>query len=341
MSMMPQYAPTGALCAVHPDRVADSVCARCGNFSCVECSENRAQQLCPSCRQTIGSFPYSRDNFDFSRVWNFSFEAWRRELVMLGVCAFICLVLGSTGTLVSNVFTQPAMAGLSKQGGTPDFIGAAVLLFIGVVVSTAANLVVQGIGIMGLIRVALDTLHGRKPDLNRMFSQMKKLGRYVLVQVIIVFGLGGSALLAAGVLFGAAVLVGGGSVTSLSGLERAFDGPAPFLVVGLGSLLLLVVFVYLSLPLTFAPWELIYSDCSAMEALRRAWTLGDGFRAETFGYSFVVGLASLVLTLAGILALCIGLIVAVPIAMALQYLVLGGLFLSLRNGSSLPAPTEA
>jgi hypothetical protein len=341
MSMMPQYAPSGALCAAHPDRVADSVCVRCGNFSCAECSESRAQQLCPTCRETIGSFPYSRDNFDFSRVWNFSFEAWRRELTMLGVCAFICVLLGSAGSLVSNGFTQPAMMSLQKQGESANFGGAAALLIAGFLIGTVVNLVVQGIGIMGLIRVALDTLHGRKPDINRMFSQMKKLGRYVQVQAIILFGLGGPAVLGAGVLFGAAVLVGGGSLTSFKGIERAFNGPAPFLVIGLGFLLLLVVFVYLSLPLTFAPWELIYSDCSAMESLRRAWTLGDGFRAETFGYSFVVALASFGIIIAGFLALCVGAIVAVPIAMALQHLVVGGLYLSLRNGSNLPAPTEA
>lgn len=99
--------------------------------------------------------------------------------------------------------------------------------------------------------------------------------------------------------------------------------------------------ISVTLPLTFAPWELVYGDTDPLEALRRAWRLGDGFRVETFGYSFVAALAMFGLTLAGFLALCVGAVVAFPIAIALQHLVIGSLYLSLRSGSELPLPPEA
>lgn len=43
-----------AQCALHPDRVATSVCPRCGAFTCMECNADGRSQ-CPSCQQVTGT----------------------------------------------------------------------------------------------------------------------------------------------------------------------------------------------------------------------------------------------------------------------------------------------
>jgi hypothetical protein len=336
----PQAAPTGARCAIHQERLADGVCPRCGNFTCVECMEGGAASLCPACRQTMGSFPFSRGDFDFSRVWNYAFEKWRADLTTLGVCAFIFLLLGGVGSIVSNVFTQPATMMLQKAGGKNNLATGIALIIVGTVVGSIINIVVQGVGQMGLMRVAIDVLHGRKTDINRMFSQTKKLRNYVGLQLALLFGLGVPVVLLLGGAVGAGFVVSGASLSS-SGLEKAMSSPVTILLLAGAVLVIFVGLIYVTLPLTFAPWELVYGDTDPLEALRRAWKLGDGFRAETFGYAFVVGLAMLGFVVAGMLALCVGLVVAVPIGIALQHMVIGGLYLSLRSGSDLPLPPEA
>ncbi|MCA2977069.1 MAG: hypothetical protein INH41_19285 [Myxococcaceae bacterium] len=337
--LSPQPAPTGAHCAVHQEQLADGVCPRCGNFLCALCTEGGASSLCPACRQAMGNFPFSRGDFDFSRVWGFAFERWRGELTTFGVCAFIFLLLGGVGSIVSNVITQPAAILLQKAGGSGSVATGVAVLVIGMMVGVLVNVVVQGIGQMGLMRVAIDVLHGRKPDINRMFSQTRKLKRYVGLQLAIFFGLAVPVVLILGAALGVGFLAAGASLSG-SGVERAFSNPVTILALVAAFLVITVGAIYVMLPLTFAPWELVYGDTDPLEALRRAWRLGDGFRAETFGYALVVGLAAVGIMLAGLLAFCVGVVVALPIAIALQHAVMGGLYLSLRNGSDLPVPPE-
>lgn len=43
-----------AQCAKHPDRLAASVCPRCGAFTCTECNPD-GRSLCPACQQVTGA----------------------------------------------------------------------------------------------------------------------------------------------------------------------------------------------------------------------------------------------------------------------------------------------
>ncbi len=72
---------------------------------CDECCLGGSELSCPKCRALLGEgFPYSRDNHDFSRLWDFSFAAWKREWVMLSV-GFVILFGVQIGVgLVGNVF---------------------------------------------------------------------------------------------------------------------------------------------------------------------------------------------------------------------------------------------
>ncbi len=43
-----QQPPNQGQCARHPERLAETVCPRCGNFTCAECNPD-GRSLCPSC----------------------------------------------------------------------------------------------------------------------------------------------------------------------------------------------------------------------------------------------------------------------------------------------------
>lgn len=303
---------------------------------CSTCSDRRTGTLCPACRASLGTWPFSRQDYDFSRVWNAVFEAWRRDIVMLGVAGMVMMGLSFAGQLVMQVFSvagQALLVGGGKSGLGPGI----VVMVLGVIVGLVVTVVVQGIGVMGLIRVGLDSLLGRKVEIPRVFSQAKKVWRYTAVQLAIGFTAMVPMVAGGGLLFLMAVLVGGGGLSS-AGIKQAFEGPAPIIVILLGSMGLGAVLVWLVLPLTFAQFELVYSGCDAMEALRRGWALGSGHRLPTFGYTFVAVMVIMLLAIAGFLALCVGVMLAVPIGYALFFMVQGGLFLALRNGSGLPPP---
>ncbi len=96
-----------------------------------------------------------------------------------------------------------------------------------------------------------------------------------------------------------------------------------------GSLMLFMVAMVVLLPLSlFGLPELIVGQCGPVEALKRAWNLGEGQRLRLFGYSFVAGLVTMV----GAIACGVGLIFAMPVA----YMLLLALFLAVRRSSSLP-----
>lgn len=335
--LSPQPAPAGAMCAAHPDTAADTVCTRCGNFMCGTCSENRTGTLCPACRQALGTWPYSRDDYDFSRVWNTVFEAWRRDIVLLGVAGAVMMGLSFVGQMVFQVFSMVGQALLI--GGKSTQVAGIVVMAIGLIVGMVVIILVQGIGIMGLIRLCMDSLLGRKLEIPRMFTQAKKVWRYAVIQLGIGLVVTVPLVAGFGVLLAAAVLAGGGGF-SASGLKHMFDGPAPIVILLVGGTALTFGLVWLVLPLTFAQFELVYAGGDAMEALRRGWQLGNGHRLPTLGYTFVAAMVVMLLVIAGFLALCVGIMIAAPIGYALLFMVQAGLYLSLRNGSGLPPPTE-
>lgn len=327
----PGFAPAGAQCAIHTDRSAQYTCARCGNFMCNECGLGGANAQCPRCLELAGatSFPFSREDYDFSRVWDFSFDLWKREWLMLSVGALIFFGASMVGGMVSQI--AQSAAGLAGRKDTTGIIAAAL---VGNLCAQAFNVVVQGAVQLGYFRMVIDVLHGRKADVGRMFTQLNKLPRYLL-QVLIIAGIVVvPAVLYLGALFGIGAAVSG---VSLSGgperiFRHMFDSPAPIFVFTGGMLLLLPVIIYVSLGLQLAAMELVYGDCGPWEAIKRSWSLANGHRFPIFGYGFVGALVVLV----GLFACCVGVLPA----FGLQQLLILSLFLALRSGSGLPPPPE-
>lgn len=330
-----QRAPAGALCAIHPGVAATTTCRRCGNFMCSTCAEFGHQPLCPTCLALTGAeFPLTGES-DFSAMWGHCVEAWKRELAMLSVAALIFFGMSFAGGMVSSVITQvlSAIVGVSAEGGAEALVGIVGVTLFGQLIGTLVSTVVQGVALVGLYRVLMDVLAGQKADLGRMFSQLHLLPRYIVLQLIFLVAIGVPVL---GTLAGGAVLLlarAGIAWRSLGfrDLDRLL-GPELF---AFGAFFFLLVFVaaIVLLPVTvFSVPELIVGQCSPVEAITRAWSLGSGQRLRVIGYGLVSGAVVLV----GMLACFIGLIPALP----LSYMLILALYLGLRRSSSLPpAPT--
>lgn len=333
-------APSGAKCAVHADRAASLVCGRCGNFMCAECSEGGAQTQCSTCRELTGgsAFPFKRDDFDFSRVWDLCWSSFQREWLMLCVCSIVFFGMIIVGSLIANVISTlflriGGFTAVGKEALSLKYMG--ISFFVGQVVGTLVNLVVQGVALVGFYRVLMDVLLGRRADVARMFSQLRKLPTFAATQLLLFAIAWVPSMLYFAGLAAAALVASGASLADLESvhLDRLFSG-ASFGIFFLGTLVYVVVFTVTVLPLSlFSVPEIVVSDCGAVDALKRAWRIGSGHRLPMIGYSFVAGL---VMTLSAFLCL-----VPILAGFALGSSLLVALFLAARNGMDLPAPDHS
>lgn len=300
---------------------------------CTSCSVNGSEQQCPTCRDLspIG-FPYDA-NADINTLWSHTTDSFQREAAMCVVAVAIFIAFAIGGGIVANIINSiiSAILGIKLDPTNPfsNLRGFGLNFVIGQVSATVVNLAVQGVALVGLYRLLMDVLIGKKADLARMFSQLHLLPQYLVMHVILFFVITIPTL----IYFGIVGLVGARLVNL--DWERLSDfrperlaNPALFGLFG-GSFLLFAVAMVVVLPLTlFATPELIVGQCGPVEALKRAWDLGNGQRLRTFGYSFIAG----VVTFVGALLCFVGILAAMPVA----YMLLLSLFLALRKSSSLP-----
>jgi hypothetical protein len=326
----------GAQCALHPGVGANFVCARCGNFMCGSCAVNGTEKMCPTCRELnpIG-FPYDA-NADLGTLWAHTTDGFQRELAMCVVACIIFFAFAMAGGIVSQIIITivNAVLGLASESDPSKLFRNIKLLgtsfAISQGISFVVNMAVQGIALVGLYRLLMDVLVGKKADLARMFSQLHLLPNYLVMHLIMFVVITLPMLMYFGLIAVVSLGIIGVEWSHLNEFrpEKLLNP----MVLGLwaGSSVLIVIASVVLLPVTlFSTPELIVGQCSPLEALKRAWDLGHGQRLRTFGYSFVAG----VVVMVGALLCGIGLLFAMPVA----YMLLLSLFLALRRSSSLPA----
>jgi hypothetical protein len=310
-----------ARCALHPEEWASGTCERCGNFMCGLCSDSGAQPWCPTCRERAGSstFPLRRDTWTFGALWEYAWAAFKTDWLNLSLAALIVLACTFGVQFVGRIFT----GGASAMGNIPLVVFFSLVFMV-------AQYFVQGIVTMGLVRLCFDVLNGREVELEHVFSQVHKAGRYLGATLFIwlVF-----ALPILFILFGALVvgaIVGGVSAGELSEGESVFREAGEPMVVALVCAGLLIFFpaMYFGLPLMLLPAEFVFNeDSTALGALRNCYVLARGQRLGLL----LLSLVSILLAFVGLILCCIAFIPA----WALIHMLVAGLYLALRRGSEL------
>jgi len=297
----------GAVCALHPDQLAMRTCTRCGSFMCSTCAEGGTQTLCPTCQQRLGvghAFPLNRENWSFSALWDYCFEIFKREWLMLGVTMLIFFGISGAAQFLLNLLPLVGKVLHSEVLSVILSISAAILVQ-----------AVQGVLGLGIMKMVFDLLQGQSLDIGRLFSQLHKVwvvfGATLLIAVMIFVPMG-----LVGLILGVAKVAGGMEWRSLLPLG-----------IGLG-VLLLVPLIYFTLPFFLLQADIAYNDdASPLQALRNCYAYARGERLSIFG----VGLVGLLVVLVGFMACCVGILPA----MGMYYLLIGGLYLALRNGADV------
>jgi hypothetical protein len=295
----------GAYCALHPDQQATRTCTRCGNFMCTTCSQSGEQPHCPTCRERTGEdqpFPLTRDSWNFNKLWDYSFAAFKQNWLMISAAI---LIVGGIG-FFTNLLTRL----LPLIGNAMD--NQVVTIVLTIVAAFVQN-VVQGLLGVGMSRLMIDVLQGKPAAIERVFSQFDKAGTYISIMLIIV----AVAAIPAGVLTGIVI-----------GLMSAFPDAGPAIAIVVGGLALIPL-IYFFFPLIFIQPEMAIREGSPkpMQLLRNCFAYARGQRLSIFGVLMIETL----LVLGGVLACCIGVIPAAGLASLLTT----GLYLALSNGAEV------
>jgi hypothetical protein len=251
-------------------------------------------------------------------LFSYSIERFRREWLMLTVSVVLYFALSLGGSLLAAI---PQTAG-ERYGFTAPTVIVLCVMY-------GASYAIQGIALLGMTRVVVDVLQGGHADPVRVFSQTRKVGRYLLQLLVIVTAM---------VLFVGAFLGLAAIIAIARGAPPTIDGLLPGPFTGEAAVLFLIAAaiaiglgVYLFIPAYFASLELVLSDrIGPIDALRNCYAVVRGRRLIAFGVLIAMG----VLALLGMLACCVGFLPAFAFSMLLY----AGLYLSLRNGAALPVP---
>jgi hypothetical protein len=304
----------GATCALHEEAAATATCERCGNNVCDLCEADE-HGMCPPCRERlgIGTFPFTRDDYTVGGVLSFGYDRFKQHIAPLVLGTLILFGVSFGLGVVRSIIE--VMLGATADPGAGAFAGVQIVSLVFQVVEAIITAVLE----LGLTVMCIDALTGRTPRLGALGRAWSKLGKRIVLNLVI----GAVALVAVGIPAG--ILV---TIVVLA------DSTFVHVVAAVLGLLLLIPLVYVSLGWIFGTTEIAYDeDVDPIEALRRSWRIATGHRWPILGASVLGGL----IVLGGLLLCGVGIVFAQPIAMMLQ----AGIYLALRNGSGLPAPRRA
>jgi hypothetical protein len=298
--------PVQALCALHTSVAATATCARCGNYVCPACTGQGTFEICPSCRERlgIGSFPFTREDWSVGGLVSYCWERFTENNTWLLLCVATLLLFGM-------VFVTSFVVGIFRPLFDSDMTGLLIYTGVSQVVQTIASLAMQ----LALIRICIDVALGRGVRIERLIRPLRRLPAALVQQLIL--------LVVIYVPIGAAVALP---------LVLIEDRDVAALVVVVAVLALMVPVMFVSLGIAFMQYELVNADdAGIVSAITRSWQLAKGQRLPMFG----VWVLAVLIMMAGLAACCVGFIAAFPLA----NVVLAALYLALRNGSGLPAPS--
>jgi hypothetical protein len=271
-------------------------------------------------------FTLSRDQVALTDLLSRASEAWSRDLGSWVLAMLLYWLLGM-GIPFALSLIWGLVSAFQKSGADTSATFVAVDIIVQVVLYLI-QLVISGVFSLGLWAMAVRGLHGRRTTVGALFSQLSKLGKYI-VQALVVF-LGAALIILPIVVIVWLVFVGPVDLeTPMS--EIIDDAGRPF---AFATLLLLPLYVYIVSGIAFIQAELAFNDdAGPIEAIVHSWRIARGKRWRIIG----VGLLA-TLIVAGSAMFCgIGLLFGAP----LSILLFGALYLGLRNGADVPPANTA
>jgi hypothetical protein len=196
------------------------------------------------------------------------------------------------------------------------------------VIAQIIQFVLGAIFTLGFWAMALRGLHGDPARVGALFSQMSKIGKYIVQSLAV--GLAFILIVAPIVVIIFLAFVG--PVDRSTPMREIMDSAGVPFAITFG--VLAPVYIYVILGIFFAQAELAFNDdAGPIDAIIYSWRIARGKRLSILGVSIIAGLILL-----GSLMLCgIGILFGGPFAM----LLFGALYLALRQGADVPSANTA
>jgi hypothetical protein len=271
-------------------------------------------------------FTLIRDRVALTDLLSRASEAWSRDLGSWVLAMLLYWLIGM-GIPFALSLVWGLVSAFQKSGPDTSAMFVAVDVIVQVVLYLV-QLVISGVFTLGLWAMAVRGLHGQRTTVGTLFSQLSKVGKYI-VQTLVVF-LGAALIVLPIVVIVWLVFVGPVDLeTPMS--EIMDDAGTPF---ALASLLLLPLYVYLVTGIAFIQAELAFNDdAGPIEAIVYSWRIASGKRWRIIG----VGLLAMLIFVGSAMLCGIGLLFGAPLAI----LLLAALYLGLRNGADVPPANTA
>lgn len=186
------------------------------------------------------------NTFSISEALAFGWETFKKNVSFFVIVLVVLAVVQGVGAYISLFFKEEPMLGLVLN---------LVFVFASMIVS------------LGVMRMTLDLVDGKKPNFNDFYQQYPLLLKYIgtgIIQGLIVFA---------------------------------------------GFLLLIIPGIYLSVKLGFSSYVVVDKKVGPFDAIKSSYEMTKG---NWWNIAFL-GLVSFFICLAGVLALLVGLFVAIPV----------------------------
>lgn len=269
-------------------------------------------------------FDLRRDSFTLTDLLSRASDAWSRDLGAWVLAMLLYALIGmGVPTVLGFVWGIFGAFQESGTGGAFQMIDWFVQGLLQVV-----QLVLGAIFTLGLWAMAMRGLHGQPVTLGILFSQLSKIWKYVL-QALTIFA--GIVMIVAPILL-IVFLAFVGPVDRSTPMDEITDKAGMPLLIAFG--ILLPLYVYIVAGIAFMQIELAFNDdVGPVESILISWRIARGKRLRIIG----VGLIA-VLIWTGSAMLCgIGLLFGGPFVT----LLVGALYLALRNGADVPLANTA
>ncbi len=271
-------------------------------------------------RPVVPSFALTRDSATLTDLLSKASSAWSRDLMtwVLAMLLYWLLGFGIPGALSFGWGFFSAF----QQGGDPSSTFVAVDIMVRIAMY-GVQMVLSAVFTLGIWAMAVRGLHERPMSVGVLFSQLSKVGKYILQSLAMMLGVFLAVLPVVVIVF----LMFVGPVDLDTPMTEIVDDAGRPLAIAL--LALLPVYIYVATGIAFMQAELAFNDdAGPIDAIVHSWRIANGKRWKIIG----VGLLAALIAMGSAMLCGVGLLFGAPLAA----LLFGALYLALRDGADVP-----